>query len=363
MRPTRRGVTVLVAAALLTAYGWWGSYPLVTLLGVCGLAVVPAVLPLTGGRLRAEVTRTIEPDRVQRGRPARAVLRVRNAGRRHQGGFTAVDSIGATSRTVRVDSLRAGAEAVHEYALPTTARGRVTVGPLRLDRTDPLGLTRNRLTVGGAVTLVVHPRQLPVRPPSGGHVRHQQGGRLTDDAPGGSADLQDVREYVPGDEVRHLHWKATAHTGRLMVRDLADARESRLTVLLDTRAGVLSAGDFEEAVDLAASLLYAAARAGHPSQLVTPGGRVMPVHSAGPALRQFLDALSEIRADATPVTGLLLPPRTGRVVVITAAGIPPPPGRALVVLLGAGTSAPGSGRVIHAGDAADAIRRWNEAGW
>jgi uncharacterized protein (DUF58 family) len=168
---------------------------------------------------------------------------------------------------------------------------------------------------------------------------------------------------VPGDEVRHLHWKATAHTGRLMVRDLADARESRLTVLLDTRAGVLSADDFEEAVDLAASLLCAAARAGHPSQLITPGGRAIPVHGAGSALRQFLDALAEIRADATPVTGLLLPPRTGRVVVVTGAATPPPAGRSLVVRLGAGTSAPAPGRVIRAGDAAHAVRRWNEAGW
>ncbi|MEU5566810.1 DUF58 domain-containing protein [Micromonospora musae] len=381
MHLTRRGRAVLVLAVALLAAGVWGRYPFPAGLGAVGLGAVLAAVLLTARGLPVEVRRSVYPDRVERGRPALARLAVRNPGGRRQAGFEAVDAVGGAARTVRVRALPPGAEAVHHYELPTGVRGRFTIGPLTLHRADPFGLAHHASAVGGVATLRVHPRQRPARALAGGHPRHHHEG--ADDALRGSAELQDVREYIPGDEVRHLHWKATARTGRLMVRDHTDPDEPRLTLLLDTRAGGLPAGVFEEAVELAASLLGAAARAGHHTRLVTSSGLDLPQPGGAPAARQLLDELCELRQDAcsAELVPALLPasrPGGGYLVVVTGPADAPValaglrerfPAVFLFVLsdpdAGGGgpipTARAGAGsRVFQVDGAAEAVRRWNE---
>jgi uncharacterized protein (DUF58 family) len=320
VRPTRRGVAVLAGAAALVASGWWLRYPLLTALGAAGLATVAAALLVARRAPRAEVTCTVRPDRVERGRPAVAVLSVRPAG------------VPVTIRVAApgpVNVVRTAATA--EYRLPTGVRGRFPVGPFEVSREDPLGLASYRHRTGRTTTLTVHPRQLPTRP-----------GSAADDLRPGSDQEHGVREYEPGDEIRHLHWKATAHTGRLMVRELADPWRARLTVLLDTRTGSLSAADFEEAVDVAASLIGAATRVGLRTRLFTAGGEVTG---------HLLEALTDVRQGdgGTPAAD-----GGGRLVLITgesAAPARPGPAFSSVVVLALG---PGVG-------AEQALRGWNEA--
>ncbi|GFJ95351.1 DUF58 domain-containing protein [Phytohabitans rumicis] len=241
-----------------------------------------------------------------------------------------------------------------------------------LHRVDPFGLARNRLPTGATAQLWVHPRQLPARTLTGAYPRHHHDGP-TADAVRGSADLRDVREYVPGDEVRHLHWKATARTGRLMVRDLADPQQPRLTLLLDTRPHALSADGFEEAVDLAASLLAASARAGHHSRLVTSGGRDLRTPGGVRAARLLLDELCELRQDGQRGGALVPEPlsagRTagGGLVVVTAGAAQLAALRhrfspiVVLDLTAAGTPAALPGvRILGADSAAQAVHRWNE---
>ncbi|MFC5112167.1 DUF58 domain-containing protein [Kibdelosporangium philippinense] len=64
--------------------------------------------------------------------------------------------------------------------------------------------------------------------------------------------------------VRHLHWKATARTGQLMIRDYADPQQPQFTVLLDNRQVIPAAPEFEEAVEVAASLVVAGGESGQP---------------------------------------------------------------------------------------------------
>jgi uncharacterized protein (DUF58 family) len=375
VRLTRRGVAVLVLAVALLASGHWGGYPFLRVLGAVLLAVVTAALLLTMRGLTVRVHRSVYPDRVERGQPALASLRVGNPGNRRTAAFHATDTVGAAARTIRLRPLAAGAEAVYHYELPTSTRGRITVGPLTLHRADPFGLARNRRPTGETAPLWVHPRQFAARPPAGGYPRHHHEGISTDGALRGAADLQDVREYVPGDEVRHLHWKATARTGRLMVRDLTDPRQPRFTLLLDTRAHAWGAAGFEEAVDLAASLLSASARAGQHSRLVTSCGRDVPTPGGHQAARRLLDTLCELNPDPAAdevVPGSLSAGRTGGgCLAVVAAGTDGLIGLAalrrrfatVVVLTlsaaGTGTAAV-AGRVLHADSAAEAVRRWNE---
>ena len=365
MRVTRRGYAVLAAAAVLLAAGWWGRYPLSAVLGAILLGAVLAAVASARRAPHVTVRRSIHPSRVVRGRPALARLRVSNPGPRRQPGFTATDTAGAAIRAVHVRGLLPGAETTLHYELPTGARGRWTVGPLTLERGDAFGLAGSSTAAGETTTLWVHPRQLPARALFGGQRRHHHEGSLTDRALRGSVELTDVREYVPGDEVRLLHWKATARTGQLMVRDLADPQRGRFTVLLDTRAGAATAERFEEMAEVAASLLVASVRAGQHTCLVTPAGLRVAV-DAPRAERSLLDALSEVtqgdeRAEVPYGHG-------GHLVMICGDGPPVLPAGRLskrfagvyAIAMGMPLEVPGA-RMLYAQDAAQAVRRWNEA--
>ncbi len=344
MRLTSRGSAVLVVAALCGAVGFGAGYPLARALsGVVAGAVLAALL-VAARRPDVDVSRAVHPDRVERGRPALARLDVRNAG----GGFTARDRCGRHVRRVVVTS-----DAVYRYELPTTERGRTTVGPLVVEKTDPLGLARNLLDTGGTATLWVHPRRHPARPFAAGRGRFHHEGATTDRSPRGSLNLREVREYVPGDEVRLVHWKATARTGKLMVRDYADPDQPSFSLLVDTR----HARAFEEVVEVAASLLHAGAVAGHHCRLLTPCGVDVTARGGAAASRVLLDELCvlDVRAGS-------LPPRpAGGLLVVTAGPLDAiaPLRPDVVFSLGAAGDVVGA-RVVRAATAADAVRRWNE---
>jgi uncharacterized protein (DUF58 family) len=345
MRPTSRGLAALVFAALCGGAGFVLGYPLAQAFAGLVVGALLAALLVAARRPDVDVSRAVHPDRVVRGEPALARLDVRNAG----GGFTARDRCGRHVRRVVVT-----ADAVYRYELPTTDRGRTTVGPLVVEKTDPLGLVRNPVDTGGTATLWVHPRRHPARPFTAGRGRYHHEGATTDRSPRGSLDFREVREYVHGDEVRLVHWKATARTGKLMVRDYADPDQPSFSLLLDTRHGRA----FEEVVEVAASLLHAGAVAGHHCRLLTPCGVDVTARGGAPAARLLLDELCvlDVRAGS-------LPPRpAGGLVVVTAGPLDTigPLRPDVVFSLGDAGDVVGA-RVVRAATAEEAVRRWNAA--
>lgn len=372
MRLTRRGVCTLVVAAALVALGLTAGYPLLVTLGAIAVGAVVAAVGVAGGRPRVEVIRELFPNRVERGGRAGVTLRVHNPGTRRQAAFTAVDRVGADRVSVAVRPLAGGAEQSYLNELPTRQRGRHEVGPLSLHRADALGLGRSELLLGDTATLWVYPRTHPVRAVAGGLPLHHHDGEATETSPRGSLDIREVRPYQPGDEVRHLHWKATARTGQLMIRDYADPHQPRFTVLLDNRPETSTPAEFEEAVELAASLVVAAVHADHRCQLVTPGGLDIATTSGSDAGQRYLEALCLVAHAAA--RGLPLVPaalaRTGGGTLVVISSVYTPDDRAalvaarprygdvvVVALSGAAPEVPGV-RALGAVDAVDAIRQW-----
>jgi uncharacterized protein (DUF58 family) len=369
VRLTLRGVTALVGGAGCYALGELAGYPFFRAVAGIAVAAVLAAVVTTRFRPKVEISRTVHPDRIERGQPALASLVVRNTGARRQGGFAAGDRIGAGTHRLRVRSLAPGTEATYHYELPTTVRGRLQVGPLVLNRPDLFDLARGGRTVGSTAELWVYPRRHAVRPAQAGHPRHHHDGPITDPPLRGSADLRAVRQYVVGDEVRHLHWKATARTGQLMVREYADPAQLRFTAVLDTRRAAMSPAVFEEAVELTASLLYASASAGHFCRLITATGVDTPVDSGLRVARVLLDELCLVSQDAAEDAPLLPRPlaavrRPGGVLVMITGpdlDLGPEVSRSrpdTVIRLGVQQSSGGAG-LITAPDAAGAASRWN----
>jgi uncharacterized protein (DUF58 family) len=297
MRPTRRGIAVLVCAVLLYLAGLLLGLPLLRALGGCALgAFLVAVAPVLS-RLKPAVSRRVHPDRVQRGGTAFAELVVGNEGSFRQAAFVARDTIGDEVREIPVRALPAGGSARYRYEVPTNRRGRIPLGPLSIERSDLLGLARARGELGEVAELRVYPKRHPVRLSPAGRARHHHEGEPQLQPMRGSMDLRSLREYVVGDERRHLHWKATARTGQLMVREYVDPAQPWMVVLLDTRSAALSAERFEEAVEVATSLLWEACEQERPSRFCTTSGLRHDVVGGAKGVREILDLLCDVRQD------------------------------------------------------------------
>jgi uncharacterized protein (DUF58 family) len=148
---------------------------------------------------------------------------------------------------------------VVRYPVPTRRRGVVPIGPLEVTRTDPLGLATAARSHGDAARVWVHPRHHPLAAVPAGITRSLDG--RIDRVPHGSITFATLREYVIGDELRHVHWRTSARVGELMVREHLDTSLPRMVILLDDRADSWSTVDaFEAACEAAASVVVAAAR-------------------------------------------------------------------------------------------------------
>lgn len=70
-------------------------------------------------------------------------------------------------------------------------------------------------------------------------------------------DLYRIREYLPDDSARHVHWKASARTGSLKVREFTREDERKLRLVFDNpAAGAIASEDYERGVTTAASLAW-----------------------------------------------------------------------------------------------------------
>ncbi|MBQ1052159.1 DUF58 domain-containing protein [Micromonospora sp. C51] len=261
---TARGIGLLVAAVLLLGAGFRFGYPELTLLGAAAGTALAVALVAAARRPRLRVSRQADPDRVARGEPATMTLTVGNAGRVGAASMLATDRCGDRMVPVPVLRLRPGADTTVSYPVPTSRRGVVPVGPLRVTRRDPLGLVVLARSYGDVVPVWVYPRIHPLRAVPTGAGRSLDG--RIDAVPHGSITFDSLREYVVGDELRRVHWRTSARVGELMVRENVDTSLPRIVVLLDNRStahpervgGV--AESFESACEAAASVVTAAVR-------------------------------------------------------------------------------------------------------
>ena len=91
-----------MTAVVAYGCGEWAGFPVLRVLSGAAFGAVAAALVLTARRPRVVVTREVYPDRVQRGRPAFARLRVHNDSPRRHGGFTAGDRVDGGFHAVAV---------------------------------------------------------------------------------------------------------------------------------------------------------------------------------------------------------------------------------------------------------------------
>ncbi len=322
LTPAGRGV--LGGSVVLYAVGWGLGYAEVLAVAATGFVALVVAVAWTWSRPRIEIARTVTPQRVIRGERADALLRVTNPTGRAVQQLTAVDRVGSRDVDVDLPRVPAGAIGTAGYRLPTERRGVMDVGPLSVIRQDPLGLMEAARRFGAPETLWIYPKIYPVSPLSAGKQRDLEG--PTSDGAAGSITFHALREYVVGDDLRLIHWRSTARTGTLMIRQQADPSQPQTTIVLDTHVRSFGSSDgetFEAAVEAAASLISASTSHRFPVRLFTGTGLVATGRGSRATASSLLDHLTPLQ-----------PSDSGSLADVAARLAPQPGGHSLVVITG-----------------------------
>jgi hypothetical protein len=258
LTPLGRGVlaTGIVGLAVAVWLNWQEFVQLgVAVLGLVVLGLLWQALP---GSPTAELV--LRPSRRDEGSPpGTATLRVQ-AGAVPMMYPKLVVPVGWHAISTRLPFLPPFAHHTETLTLPAMPRGVHAVGPVTYEKTDPVGLVSRRFELGPEVELLVAPRITELSLFAGG---------LTNDLDGATSQqlsmsdlaFHALREYVPGDDLRHVHWRSSAKAGELLVRQYHETRRGQVTILVDDhRSSYRRLRDFELAVSVATSIALRAVR-------------------------------------------------------------------------------------------------------
>ncbi len=320
-----------VAAAGLAAWaglGWVEAGAVALVLLAALLLAVVFVL----GRPGYAVEVAVASARVVVGERAVGELRIRGAGRASAAGLVELP-VGPATATFVVPRLAAGAEHDELFTIPTQRRAVLTLGPVRSVRADPLGLLRRQVEWTRPEDLFVHPVTVRLANDTTGLLRDLEG-LTTRSISNDDVAFHALRGYEPGDDLRHVHWRSTARTGRLMIRQFEETRRAQLVVLVSTTlADYADADEAELGISIAASLAISAVLDGKDVTVVTsdrliaaaPTPRMLDAFSALPVI-----ASAEPFADRARVVATELPGAS--VVAMVTGSVTPPPQLRLAAL-------------------------------
>lgn len=148
------------------------------------------------------------------------------------------------------------------FKLTAKRRGYYTVGPIRVTLGDAFGLFQGQREFRSRATVTVYPRvhrleglPVPLSQPFG-PVRTRE--KAFEDP----SNQAEIREYRPGDNPKHIHWKTSARMGELMLREYELNATTHMVLFPDLsfaanvqdQARELSSA--ETAVEVAASLAH-----------------------------------------------------------------------------------------------------------
>lgn len=252
VRPAGALVSIAATAGLVLGllFGWTE----VLVAAAASIVLLVLSVPFLFGARAYDVDLRLTRERVVAGDGVEGEILVRNEGRRLALPGRLDIPVGSGLVEFGVPLLRPGHTVAQPLEIPALARGVVRIGPVTTVRSDPLGLLRREHAFDDVHDLFVHPRTVGLPSTSAGLIRDLEGNptrRLVDQ----DMSFHAIREYAPGDARRQIHWKSTAKTGQLMVRQFEESRRSRMAVVLGVaEAEYADADEFELAVSAAASL-------------------------------------------------------------------------------------------------------------
>jgi len=235
------------------------------------------------------------PASAHRGLPFTVTLRIENRKWLMPSLMLRVEQWGVARRSRGfVASLPAKSAAVVRISQQLDRRGAHALPSYTLVSSFPFGLIEAWRHLPVDAEVLVYPRIRPLRTTA---AEQTAGSRYRARASSGDGDEYfSIREYLPGDDIRKISWKATARTGHLMVRELSRENSRFVTFLLDTRMESLNLTPeederFEEAIDLVASLATTLLQRQYNVAVESPSGAIEG-GEGGSQKRRIMDFLA-----------------------------------------------------------------------
>ena len=202
------------------------------------------------------------------------------------------------------------------YAVECYRRGEHQFGPVRLECSAPFGLFRARRSVSAPLRLLVYPQVFDF---AVARLRGELREGPTVPTPAQRiGEFRGAREYQPGDSLRQVHWKSSARSGQLTVKEYDRGPESQTVLFLNAghNAGTGKESTLEYGIKLAASIARACYGSDSSFRMAPPGLGVQFPHWR--AALEYLTRLADGEG-APPDRGLASLARAGRVIAIVAA--------------------------------------------
>lgn len=207
----------------------------------------------------------------------------------------------ADSEPGKIESLKQGRTVDVPMTLKPARRGHLHLRGLQFAVTDPFGFCRSYSRWEAPQSVLILPKRYLLPPISlGGASEYHPGGVSLASSVGESEEFMSVREYRRGDPLRHIHWKSTSKTGKLIVKEFQNEYFVRQALVLDTFLDVPSSPVFEEAVSIAASFALSLNTQDSLLDLLFVGTEAICVTS-GHGVAQ-VDHMLEILASVQPCT-------------------------------------------------------------
>ena len=203
----------------------------------------------------------------------------------------------------RLIQIRPGRDTIEERLVVPVRRGKITSWSFDLRLRGPWGLAwqQRRFDQPWAITVYPQLRDAALNQlPSHRRMRREAGLRPARRIGEGRL-FESLREWVPGDEMRVVDWKASARRGKLIARQYEDERRQRVMLVLDAGRMLVaeSAGRarLEDAIEAVGQLAYRAAGLDDDVGLLVFSDRVdqyVPPTRGRRALQAILDALAVV---------------------------------------------------------------------
>lgn len=226
-------------------------------------ALLISWLYLALSRVSLRVSRQVAPATPRAGQPVRVDLALTNEAPFATPVLRVDDKIDDTpGPSIHLAPIRRTGRSEFAFRIPAQRRGVLSLGPLGITVTDPLGLFRTTLEAGQRVTVLVRPHlyALGTLKARAGHDPTAEDQHSRSLSVGGD-EFYALRPYIPGDELRRVDWRATARQDELIVRQDEKPKTGRITVILDRRSGVYDDRGLDRAMAAATSVLHAAREA------------------------------------------------------------------------------------------------------
>ncbi|MBI2433553.1 MAG: DUF58 domain-containing protein [Candidatus Hydrogenedentes bacterium] len=293
---------IIMLGVLLAAWNTGTNLLYIIVGGLASFILISLFLP--GRSMKKLSMRREAPSAVHRGEPFLVSVRLENHKLLLPAISLRLESASEADRAIgylmRLPARRA---AMLTVQVVFDRRGVYRLPPFDLVSSYPFGLIEQRRRFSDEREIVVYPRVRIVRTTV---LDQAAGTRYLTRRPSADGDeFYGLREYVPGDDLRLIAWRASARFGKWIIRELARENSRYVTFALDTRYAPDMDNfeeNFEEVIELVASLAITLLRRQYNVSIVTPQVDLEPGEGSGQE-REVLELLARVESatlDAYP---------------------------------------------------------------